>query len=348
MSELLNKYKMLLADTTGVESLLVEMNKQAADAVQTYRQQHMQMAKLAARIQERKKVLLLGMGASHFVNEIFSLQLRACGVEAWAMTASEFLYSPVAINDRLVILTSQSGESIETVKCMNLLSDGEVYGITLSEESSIAKGTNVIVASGGAELAYAGTRSVTLSLAVMAYITLELGGVSKEAVMNSIAFAQSDLSAMERALGVLYAKRHIVVTGRSLFSGLAHLFSLGLEELSGQPIVCNEAGQLRHGPVEVLSEDSVLLLFRQSGRAGTLAKSLSTIVEKSSCALIVIDSSGMTPLDHAITIHCPVGNDIAAALGVMTTFQELMVAYACKKNPKAGIPKYSSKVTKTE
>lgn len=55
MNELLNKYKMLLSDTTGVEPLLVEMNKQAADAVQTYRQQHIQMTKLAARIQERKK-----------------------------------------------------------------------------------------------------------------------------------------------------------------------------------------------------------------------------------------------------------------------------------------------------
>jgi hypothetical protein len=33
---------------------------------------------------------------------------------------------------------------------------------------------------------------------------------------------------------------------------------------------------------------------------------------------------------------------------MMTTFQTLMVAYACGKNPRTGLPRYGSKVTVKE
>jgi len=57
------------------------------------------------------------MGASHFINHMFAIQLRKLGYWAIAVPASEFYYNDLNIDDTQVILTSQSGESIETVKC---------------------------------------------------------------------------------------------------------------------------------------------------------------------------------------------------------------------------------------
>ncbi|NMA12415.1 MAG: hypothetical protein GX933_04410 [Chloroflexi bacterium] len=75
------------------------------------------------------------MDASHFVNEVFVLQLGTISKSELAMTAFEFLYDPIPLKDTTVILTSQSGESVETVKCLSLLSDHLLFGVTLIPES---------------------------------------------------------------------------------------------------------------------------------------------------------------------------------------------------------------------
>jgi fructoselysine-6-P-deglycase FrlB-like protein len=110
---------------------------------------------MAAAIQKSRNVLLLGMGASHFVNQIFAFQIRKMGIEASAIPASEFLYDPIPVNNKIVILTSQSGESIETVKCLPDLSNIDVYSVTLTADSTIAKQTKSVICSGGGEKAYA-------------------------------------------------------------------------------------------------------------------------------------------------------------------------------------------------
>ena len=63
-------------------------------------------------IEAAGRVTLLGMGASHFANHIAAARLRALGVGAVAMPASEALYSPLPGSEP-VILTSQSGRSGE-------------------------------------------------------------------------------------------------------------------------------------------------------------------------------------------------------------------------------------------
>jgi fructoselysine-6-P-deglycase FrlB-like protein len=189
---------------------------------------------------------------------------------------------------------------------------------------------------------------VTLTLAIMAFVSAELGIVSSDSIERAIQFRQEDLACMHSAVELLCKQDHIIVTGRSLFSALAQLFCLGSEELGGKPIVYNETGQLHHGPLEVLSAKTALVVFRQKGILGELAKSFEDIQKKTGCSLVVIDSSGLEPLKNSLTITCPTGEDIVASLAVMETFQSLMIAYACSKNEMAGIPKYSTKIATTE
>lgn len=348
MLNVISSFSLLLSDRSGVESILLEMRRQMKDVLKTQETQKASIKSLATAIRNHRDIVMLGMGASHCVNEIFSFQLRKIGIEAIAISASEFLYDPFPLDGRLVLLTSQSGESVETVRCLSLLTKSILYGITLNADSTIGNSTHSIVAYGGSEKAFAGTRSVTLSLAVMAYVSAELGIVSSGAIAQAIDFRQADSHSMRKAVELLWSKGHIIGTGRSLYSGLAQLFCLGGEELGGRPIVFNETGQLRHGPLEVLSHDTALVIFRQKGLLGELAKSFEDIGKRTSCHLVVIDSSGLEPLEDSLTIACPEGNDIVAALAVMETFQTLMIGYACGVNRMAGIPKYSSKITVTE
>ncbi len=351
MNSILNRYKELLCDQSGILAIDSEMNHQAEDVLRTEEEQRSMIHKLAEAIRACPQVLLLGMGASHFVNEVFAFQIRKNGIDAIAMTASEFLYDPIPVKGKIVILTSQSGESAETVKCMNILDKtvASVYSVTLTKESTIAKGTQALVCSGGGEKAFAGTRSVTLSIAAFAFVAAELSELDSSQVEIAVRTELLNQESIEKAVWLLYAKQTIIATGRGLFSPLSNLFALGCEELGTKVVLCNESGTFRHGPMEVLDSGTALVVFRQSGPLGKLCESFNEVQAKSNCTLIVIDASGMEPLENAsVTIPCPQGEDIIAVLGAMNTFQTLMIAYACGKNPRTGLPRYGSKVTRTE
>ncbi len=348
MIDFVNKYASQLEDKHGLEMIDIEMSRQDRDIAETLETQREPIRRLADDIRSTGKVLLLGMGASHLVNEIFALQLRRLHIDALAMTASEFIYDPVSLDGCTAILTSQSGESVETVKCIPLLGDRPVFSVTLTEESTIAKAGISVICAGGGEKAYAGTRSVTLSLAAFAAVCAELGQVNEKDILPAVQWQREDYSCMERALWLLYNKRTIIATGRSLFGPAAHLFALGSEELSDCQTIYEETGTLRHGPMEAVDQDTVIVVFRQEGQLGELCRSFNDVRMKTGCSLIVFDASGLEPLDGAVTIPCPKGNDIIAALGLMTSFQYLMIAYACGKNPWAGLPHFGGKVTTTE
>ena len=348
MIDFIKKYAVQLQDPKGLEMIDLEMTRQDQDIIDTLKTQTASIRALAENIRSTKKVLLLGMGASQLVNEVFALQLRRSGIEALAMTASEFIYDPIPAEGRTVILTSQSGESVETVKCIPLLKGHPIFSITLTEGSTIAKAGTAIICAGGGEQAYAGTRSVTLSLAALAAVCAELGQLSADTILPAVQWQRDDYAPMEQALWMLYNKRTIIATGRSLFAPVAHLFALGSEELSNRQTIFEETGTLRHGPMEAVDGDTVIVVFRQSGQLGELCRSFNDVRTKTGCSLIVFDASGLEPLRDAITIPCPVGDDIIAALGTMTSFQYLMIAYACGKNPRAGLPHFGGKVTTTE
>ncbi|MGE4585559.1 MAG: SIS domain-containing protein [Sphaerochaeta sp.] len=338
----------LLGDKSGVEAILLEMDRQIADAKESIETTKVGVRELAKAIKAHQSLLLLGMGASHFANELFALQLRKLGVQALAVSASEFLYDPLPTWKGPVLLTSQSGESVETVRCLPLLEGLQLFGITLNEESTIGRKTEALVAHGGAEKAFAGTRSVTLTITIMASVCVVLGLESKRTLEQALEAGPESQETLLQALGILSQAYQVIATGRSLFNPLAQLFALGCEELSRRSVLCLETGQLRHGPMEILGPDSALVVFRQDGTLGQLASSFEDLQKKAGFKLVVFDASSHQALEGSLTVRFPSGDDIFTVVGMMTAFQSLMIAFACTKNPQTGLPRYGSKVTITE
>lgn len=339
-------YLNLLNIRQGLENVLLEMERQNEDLRATAQSAGDSIAALSNAIVDKRDILLLGMGASHFVNHMAAMQLRELGYKAVAIPASEFFYNSFDVKGQVVILTSQSGESVETVKCLEKVKDSDPFSITLDGESTLGRKCRAIIASGGKEQAFAGTRSVTLTLGIFSLVMEQLG-LEQGATLAAL----NDIGMPERlyaAINSVSHKKNLIATGRGIFYGLAELFRLGCEELSGIPTLCYETGQLRHGPLEVLDESMTLIIFRQSGVFGNLAVSLEDVATKSGASLIVFDASGSTPLRDSITIPFPAGNSLASALQVLPYLQSFMISYACKRNPQAGTPLYSTKVTITE
>lgn len=348
MRAMIEKYASLLQDGSGVQAILAEMDRQISDASISIDSAKEGVREFSKAIRTNKALLLLGMGASHYANELFALQLRKVGIQAIAISASEFLYDPLPVWKAPVLFTSQSGESVETVRCLSLLQGCQLFSITLNGNSTIGRKTYALVASGGEEKAFAGTRSVTLTISLMASVCEVLGCFTKKDLQSALHSGPETVESLEKALGLLIQARQVVATGRSLFSPIAHLFALGCEELSRKSILCLESGQLRHGPTEILSSDTTLVLFRQDGTLGQLAGSFEELQRKAGFSFVVFDASSFRALDQAVTIRFPAGEDMLAVLGMMSAFQTLMITFACAKNPYTGIPRYGSKVTTTE
>ena len=348
MRSIIETYAQLVRDQSGIKAILNEMDAQLADAKQTLETEKAAIATFAKAVKQHKSLLLLGMGASHYANELFSFQLRKLGIKALAISASEFLYDPLPEWEGPILLTSQSGESVETVRCLQLLQTKQLFSITLNRESTIGRNSQAIVAAGGEEKAFAGTRSVTLSLVIMAGVCTHLGLGKKRDIIDAIQTMPEPLEALHAAVGALSQADQVIATGRSLFASMAHLFALGCEELSRRAVLSLETGQLRHGPMEILNEETALVIFRQDGTTGQLASSFESLQLKAGFQTVVFDASEEAEMEGAITIKFPAGEDIYTALTMMTAFQTLMIAYACTKNPYTGLPKYGSKVTVTE
>ena len=88
---------------------------------------------LSAGDQSGRKIVLLGMGSSHFANSVLALRLQAHGIWAIATLASTDPLPAVDKND-LVIAVSAGGSSAETVSAINKFS-GKCQTIALTNTS---------------------------------------------------------------------------------------------------------------------------------------------------------------------------------------------------------------------
>ena len=80
------------------------------------------------------------MGASHATGRIVEPFYRRLGIDAVAIPLSEQLTAPLPLGDKTVIVTSQSGESAELIRWLEVEGkrDG-VYGMTLDPHSTLAR-----------------------------------------------------------------------------------------------------------------------------------------------------------------------------------------------------------------
>ena len=95
----------------GLTAIEKEMARQCGDPAHSFIAVREEANALAAAIRSTGRLLILGMGASHAAGRIVEPFYRRLGIDAVAIPLSEQLTAPLRLNDKTVIVTSQSGES---------------------------------------------------------------------------------------------------------------------------------------------------------------------------------------------------------------------------------------------
>lgn len=203
-----------------------------------------------------------------------ALMQSLVGIHMGVELASEFMYTDAIVDEKtLVIAISQSGETIDTLEALKYakkngaktLAIVNVRGASIARESE-----HVIYTNAGPEIAVASTKAYTTQLAVlyllagrMAYVRGAFDEARTKAFVEELlrvpAVMQEVLERREEihyiARGILNAK-DVFMIGRGLDYSILLEGSLKLKEISYIHSEAYASGELKHGTIALITEDT--------------------------------------------------------------------------------------------
>jgi len=209
--------------------------------------------------------------------------------------ASEFRYRDPFVDDKtLFIAISQSGETLDTLAALReakrkgarILSVVNVVGSSVARESD-----DVFYTWAGPEIAVASTKAYTTQLMCMYLIALYMGytkgvldreyydkfiGELKQVPDKLTKLLSSEGAVAELAKGI-YKREQVFFIGRGPDAGVSYEGSLKLKEISYINSFAIAAGELKHGTIALIEQDTLVIALATQDRL--FEKMLSNIQE---------------------------------------------------------------------
>jgi glucosamine--fructose-6-phosphate aminotransferase (isomerizing) len=309
-----------------------------------------------------KRVVLSGMGSSHFMTYPIFRAMLAAGIPAWWIDSAELLENLEAFNspDTVFWLTSQSGESGETTKLIGLIrQDSFVIGITDNSESTLAKRSNILIELKSGPEATVSAKSYVNSIAVARVVAAELGKkTSRSDALKRLAQDSKlikhyldDAEENMQRFREFARDRHLLITGRGEAAISAEAAALILKEASKRPAEGMSAGVLRHGVIELASSDTSVLIFDHSESQVanpdhlSANQALAKELIQHGCEVGWVGGIAANQNAPAGSKVFEINRILDPMIGDALVFQSLSFAFAERKGIEAGSFKVASKVT---
>jgi len=221
------------------------------------------------------RIVLLACGTAYH-----SCVVARYVVEEWARIpvemdiASEWRYrNPVIGPDTLVIGVSQSGETADTMAAMRLAREmgAHTLGITNMVGSQITREVDAVLYTRcGLEIGVAASKTFTAQVALFYLIALKLAQVRSTLPPDEIASLLEEVHALPDRIREFLegahpideiAQRHFdkpffLYLGRHIGLPVCLEGALKLKEISYIPTEAYSAGEMKHGPIALLDEDT--------------------------------------------------------------------------------------------
>jgi len=255
---------------------------------------------------------------------------RLCGFPSIETElASEFRYRNTVIDEKtLVILISQSGETADTIAAMRgakakgavTLSIVNVVGSTIAREANYC-----LLTTAGPEIAVATTKAFSAQL-VLLYVlavrfAVKLGKLSKEeekelwqqinALPEKVSGLLERVDAIQKYAANCVGYKSIFFIGRNIDYAISLEGSLKLKEISYIHSEAYAGGELKHGPISLIEEETLVVAI--SNCASLYGKIMSNVEQVKSRGAKVLLIGNCPPVennDHIFHIALPEAADL--------------------------------------
>lgn len=212
----------------------------------------------------------VGMVSQYVIEDMVELPVR---VEL----ASEFRYRKIPENkNALVIIISQSGETADSLEALKIAKQSgmRALGIVNVEGSSIAReADNVVYTKAGPEIAVATTKAFTAQLMVMYVLATKFAYVRGNIDDKKLKYYIKELQALPDKVSELLAKKERIQWIASRYANATDAFFIGrgsdyaismegslkLKEISYIHSEAYAAGELKHGTISLIEDNTLLI-----------------------------------------------------------------------------------------
>ncbi len=289
-------------------------------------------------------VRLIGCGTA-----LHAAQIGQILIEQWARVpavshvASEFNANDPVINPKALHLAiSQSGETADTLSAVKEIQrkGADVYGIVNVVGSSIARqcGKGVYIHS-GPEQSVASTKAFTNMVGALTLFSLQLGrsrhlsktkgkmiGREMRKLPDKIRTYLDNPGPINAAVELILKAKSVLFLGRGISSPVASEGALKLMEIAYIPCLAYPAGEMKHGPIALIEENSPIVVIAPDD--GVQERTLNAIHEcKARGAKIILIHEEGDPISEVGDICIPIPSTIPMLTPLLTVLPTQLIAY---------------------
>jgi len=238
--------------------------------------------------------------------------------------ASEFRYRNAVINEKtLVILISQSGETADTIAAMReakakgsvTLAIVNVVGSTIAKEADFC-----LLTAAGPEIAVATTKAFSAQLVLLyilaVWFAVKLGALSREteqdllsqiaALPEKTADILKQIDAIQMFASNCVGYKSIFFIGRNIDYAIALEGSLKLKEISYIHSEAYAGGELKHGTISLIEEDTLVVAISNCAPLyGKIMSNVEQVKSRGAKVLLIGNCPNVEPNDKIFHIALP-------------------------------------------
>ncbi len=254
---------------------------------------------------------------------------RLCRLSVEVELASEFRYKDAIVDQNtLVILISQSGETADTIAAMreaqrrgaSTLSIVNVVGSTIAKETDFTLYTLA-----GPEIAVATTKAFSAQLVLLYILAVKfakkLGKLSEQseqtlleeitALPDKAELLLKQVDSIQKYAATCVGYKSIFFIGRNIDYAIALEGSLKLKEISYIHSEAYAGGELKHGTISLIEEDTLVVAISCCQNLySKIQSNVEQVVSRGAKVLLIRSSNDEKPNDKMFYIDLPTSNEL--------------------------------------
>ena len=260
------------------------------------------------------KIHIIGCGTAYHAGLVGKYLIENYGnIEVQVFIASEYRYQKLFIDkDTLVIAVSQSGETADTLACIKKVKElnAKTLGIINVRDSSIARIVDdVIYTEASHEIAVASTKAFMAQIYIFSLLAVKLGIKNNLLDDNYLAdyqrlpeFIYEIIKRDYKKIGEILSKQNkIFYLGRSIDYVSMLEGALKIKEISYINSEAYPAGELKHGTISLIEEDTwVVAAVTDSNVAKKTISNIIEVKSRGACVILLISEDLLIFVDSSI------------------------------------------------